>query len=172
MGRAKWGHTISPIHFTQPSIQPLSEIWSFSFEARYTVTRITFLSTQRGRRAYGEGFFGAGASASSPACQRATSPQLPPQEQEKDIIFRWAQSRRPQKQIRVQTGTRCRTRSAKTQIPQRTASQARKIRMIFIGLRTQSWMCVFARSMLPGKIGSPSGNAPRITSYGLPLELA
>ena len=75
--RAKWGHTISPIHFTQPSTQLLSEFWSFSREARYTVTRITlfqFADTTSMSVPQFKDFSGARESASSPALTKINVP--------------------------------------------------------------------------------------------------
>ena len=75
--RVKWGHTISPIHFTQPSIQLLQRNWSFSFEARYTVTRITlfrFADTTSASVPQSKDFPGARESASPP---RSTKINIP-----------------------------------------------------------------------------------------------
>ena len=74
---AKCGHTISPIHFTQPSTQLLGKNWSFSSEARYTVTRITlfrFADTTSASVPQSKDFPDARESASSPAVSKINVP--------------------------------------------------------------------------------------------------
>ena len=74
---AKCGHAISPIHFTQPSTQLLGKNWSFSSEARYTVTRITlfrFADTTSASVPQSKDFPGVRESASPPRSTKINVP--------------------------------------------------------------------------------------------------
>jgi len=90
---AKWGHSECPIHFTQPSTQLPLKFGRFSLGARYTVTRITFLSTRRDAASTDKDFSVRG-TASSPRYQRS-HPQRLITAEDKRIVSLPPQRRQP-----------------------------------------------------------------------------
>ena len=71
--RVKWGHTISPIHFTQPSTQPHPRNLVVFFRSQIHSYAYHLVSVRRHNqhvRSPIQGFFGARESASSPALNK------------------------------------------------------------------------------------------------------
>ena len=128
--RVKWGHTVSPIHFTQPSTQLLTVKVGRIPSKPDTQLRISpcFGSQTQPACPFPNPriFPMRGNQLHPPQYHRSTSPRLSPQERQNYITPpRPASIAAP-----ARTGTRCRTLRAKMQIPHRVCKHDAEFRQI------------------------------------------